>query len=91
MLDRIERLEENQKITGAEVEKLKLTATVQTEKTSQLFCVMEEIKGSLQRIETAVYNKEDPFKKAMFDIGIWSIKVLVGGGSLIWAASKFGN
>ena len=48
---------------------------------SIFFTMIGEIKSCLGRIETAIYTKEDPFRKAMFSVGIWSIKVLVGGGA----------
>lgn len=87
--EKIQRLEIQYEKVELRVDGLEENFTIQKERTAQLFGVMEEIKGSLNRIEQAVYNREDPFKKAVFDIGMWSIKVLVGGGALIWAASKF--
>lgn len=68
---------------------LETSATSQSENTRMIFEILGEVKQSIKNIEQAVYNREDPFKKAMFDIGMWSIKVLVGGGALVWAAYKF--
>lgn len=62
----------------------------QEKDTLKIFEILGELKSSLKNIELAVYNREDSFKKAMFDLGLWSIKVLVGGGAVIWAVAEFG-
>ena len=65
--------------------------TSQTENTKMIFDILGELKLSVKSIEKALYEREDPFKLAMFNVGMWSLKVLVGGGALVWAISKFGG
>ncbi len=64
---------------------------VQSTTMDQLVKSLDEVKDSLRKIEMALYNKEDPFKKAIFEIGMWAIKVLVAGGAFMWAVVKFGG
>lgn len=64
---------------------------VQSTTMEQLMKTLDEVKDSLRKIEMALYNKEDPFKKAIFEIGMWAIKVLVAGGAFMWAVVKFGG
>ena len=83
----IDRFEKNE----ADIMDLMLKVSENATNTTTLFKTMDEIKCSLQRIELAVYTKDDPFKKAVFDIGMWAIKVLVVGGALTLILAKVGS
>jgi hypothetical protein len=61
---------------------------------NHIFKILGDMAVSVCKIETnmeKLAEREDPFKKAMFDVGMWAVKVLIGGGALAWLASKFGG
>lgn len=68
------------------VHALEMADTKQTEQLVTIFKSLAKIEALLE----AITKREDPFKKAMFDVGIWSIKVLLFAGSLIWLSDKVG-
>ena len=65
--------------------------TSQIENTKMIFDILGELKLSVKSIEKALYEREDPFKLAMFNVGMWAVKVLIGGGAVVWAVAKFGG
>ena len=88
---RIDKIEKD--IDGI-VERLRTVETAvtsQTENTKMIFDILGELKLSVKSIEKALYSKEDKFQVAVFELGMWSLKVLVGGGALVWAIAKFGG
>ena len=90
-IGRIEKVEKDIDGIWSRLRCLENSVTSQAENTKMIFDILGELKLSVKSIEKALYEREDPFKLAMFDIGMWSLKVLVGGGALVWAISKFGG
>jgi hypothetical protein len=87
---RIEKLENDVNTFWDRLRAVEEATTRQSEKTNQIFEVLGELKSSLKNIEIAVYQRNDPFKEAVFSLGMWAVKVLVGGGALVWLAVEFG-
>ena len=90
-IGRIEKVEKNIDGIWSRLRFLENSVTSQAENTKMIFDILGELKLSVKSIEKALYEREDPFKLAMFNVGMWSLKVLVGGGALVWAISKFGG
>ena len=88
---RIDKIEKDIDGIGDRLRAVETSVTSQVENTKMIFDILGELKLSVKSIEKALYEREDPFKLAMFDVGMWSLKVLVGGGALVWAISKFGG
>ena len=88
---RIDKIEKDIDGIGDRLRAVETVVTSQTENTKMIFDILGELKLSVKSIEKAIYEREDPFKLAMFNVGMWSLKVLVGGGALVWAISKFGG
>ena len=86
-----DKLEKEVDIIWDRLRILENSLIVQETTMSQLVTSLNEVKDSLRKIEAALYNREDPFKKAVFEIGMWAIKVLVAGGAFMWAVVKFGG
>jgi len=64
------------------------------ERTEKIFDLLDKMSISIDKIQITVEGlstKQDPFKETMFSLGMWAVKVLIGGGALIWASSKFGG
>lgn len=89
--ENIARIEGDIKAIGAKVNTLEGQMASQITNTNTLFDLMREIKEVVSRIEAAVYTKEDKFQLAIFQLGMWSLKVGIGGGFVIWAVAKFGG
>ena len=53
--------------------------------------MLTNLTGSVARIEQTLNNKEDSFKKALFEVGMFVFKASLSGGSLIWLYFKFGG
>jgi predicted nucleic acid-binding Zn-ribbon protein len=87
----IEKLERDVDNIWSRLRTLENGLIVQSTTMDQLMKSLDEVKDSLRKIEVALYNREDPFKKAIFEIGMWAIKVLVAGGAFMWAVVKFGG
>ena len=90
-IGRIEKVEKDIYEIWRRLRCLENSVTSQAENTKMIFDILGELKLSVKSIEKAIYEREDPFKKAIFDVGMWSLKVLVGGGALVWAIAKFGG
>ena len=63
------------------------------EKIIQIFGLLEKMTSSIEKIEhtiSTLAQKEDPFQRAIYDVGMWSVKVLVCGGAIAWLAANFG-
>lgn len=88
---RIDNIEKDMDGIWDRLRAVETSVTSQAENTKMIFDILGELKLSVKSIEKAIYEREDPFKLAMFDIGMWSLKVLVGGGALVWAIAKFGG
>lgn len=88
---RIDKIEKDINGIWGRLRAVETAVTSQTENTKMIFDILGELKLSVKSIEKALYEREDPFKLAMFNVGMWSLKVLVGGGALVWAISKFGG
>ena len=88
---RIDKIEKDIDGIGDRLRAVETAVTSQTENTKMIFDILGELKLSVKSIEKALYEREDPFKLAMFNVGMWSLKVLVGGGALAWVASRFGG
>ncbi|MCZ2396127.1 MAG: hypothetical protein LC100_06235 [Chitinophagales bacterium] len=88
---RIDKIEKDIDGIWGRLRAVETAVTSQTENTKMIFDILGELKLSVKSIEKALYEREDPFKLAMFNVGMWSLKVLVGGGALVWAISKFGG
>lgn len=88
---RIDKIEKDIDGIWGRLRAVETSVTSQTENTKMIFDILGELKLSVKSIEKALYEREDPFKLAMFDVGMWSLKVLVGGGALVWAIAKFGG
>ena len=88
---RIDKIEKDIEGIRGRLRIVETAVTSQTENTKMIFDILGELKLSVKSIEKALYEREDPFKRAMFDIGMWSLKVLVGGGAIVWAIAKFGG
>ena len=56
-----------------------------------IFELLTSLTGSVARIEQTLNNKEDSFKKALYEIGTFVFKISLLGGSLIWLYFKFGG
>lgn len=87
----MDRIEINVNGLGTRVNALEIAFSAQQRDVKALSDVMKDIKDAVSRIEVAVYQREDPFKKAIFDVGMWAIKVLIGGGALVWMVAEFGG
>ena len=88
---RIDKIEKDIDGIGDRLRAVETSVTEQRRDTKMIFDILGELKLSVKSIEKAIYEREDPFKLAMFNVGMWSLKVLVGGGALVWAISKFGG
>ena len=88
---RIDKIEKDIDGIWDRLRAVETSVTSQVENTKMIFDILGELKLSVKSIEKALYEREDPFKLAMFNIGMWSLKVLVGGGALVWAIAKFGG
>ena len=56
-----------------------------------IFELLSNLTGSVARIEQALNNKEDSFKKALYEVGMFVFKASLTGGSLIWIYFKLGG
>lgn len=87
---RIDKIEKDMDHVWDRLKVVENSTIRQEEQTNRIFEILGELKSSLKNIELAVYNKEDNFKKIIYDLGLWSLKVLVGGGAVVWAVAEFG-
>ena len=91
---RVEKLEETQNETSKIITRIDKEQAISAQNINHIFKMLGEMAVSVTKIESNIEKlaeKDDPFKQAIFDIGMWSIKVLVGGGAIVWLASKFGG
>lgn len=88
---RIDKIEKDIDGIWCRLRTVETAVTSQAENTKMIFDILGELKLSIKSIEKAIYEREDPFKLAIYEVGIWSLKVLVGGGALAWAIAKFGG
>lgn len=88
---RIDKIEKDIDGIWGRLRAVETAVTSQTENTKMIFDILGELKLSVKSIEKALYSKEDKFQVAVFELGMWSLKVLVGGGALVWAVAKFGG
>ena len=49
-----------------------------------IFELLASLTGSVARIEQTLNNKEDSFKKSLYEVGMFVFKASLSGGSLIW-------
>ena len=76
---------------GGRLRAVETSITEQRRDIKMIFDILAELKLSVKSIEKALYSKEDKFQVAVFQLGMWSLKVLVGGGAIAWAIAKFGG
>lgn len=90
-ITRIEKVEKDVDSLWSRLREVEESVISQKINVENIFKSLDEVKDTLKKIEIAIYNREDPFKKAVFDLGMYALKVGIGGGFLIWAAAKFGG
>lgn len=91
---RVEKLEETTEELSKVVIRIDKEQTVSAQNINHIFKMLGDMAVSVARIEASmgkIAEREDPFKVAMFDVGMWAVKVLIGGGAVVWLASKFGG
>lgn len=88
---RIDKIEKDIDGIWVRLRTVETSITEQRRDTKMIFDILGELKLSVKSIEKALYSKEDKFQVAVFELGMWSLKVLVGGGALVWAIAKFGG
>ena len=68
---RIDKIEKDIDGIGDRLRAVETVVTSQTENTKMIFDILGELKLSVKSIEKALYEREDPFKLAMFNVGMW--------------------
>lgn len=76
---------------GVRVNQLERQMSAQERDTKTLYNLMSEIKEAVSRIEVAVYQREDPFEKIVYDFGLFIAKAGITGGVVVWLAAQFGG
>ena len=68
---------------GVRVNQLERQMSAQERDTETLYNLMSEIKEAVSRIEIAVYQREDPFEKIVYDFGLFIAKAGITGGVIV--------
>lgn len=89
--ENINQLRNDMSGLGTRVNQLERQVSAQERDTKTLYNLMSEIKEAVSRIEVAVYQREDPFKKIVYDFGLFIVKAGLTGGAIIWLAVNFGG
>ena len=89
--NRIDKIEKDIDGIGGRLRAVETSIAEQRRDTKMIFDILDELKLSVKSIEKALYSKEDKFQVVVFELGMWSLKVLVGGGAIAWAIAKFGG
>ena len=89
--EHLQRLESDIDGLGQKVNSLEIKMSAQERDTKTLYNLMSEIKEAVSRIEGAVYQREDPFERAVYDFGMFIAKAGITGGVVVWLAAQFGG
>lgn len=89
--DRFENIETKVSKLEDRVNKIDKFQEGQERDVKHIFELLSNLTGSVARIEQALNNKEDSFKKALYEVGMFVFKASLTGGSLIWIYFKFGG
>lgn len=87
---RIDKIEKDIDGIWDRLRTVETSLTEQRRDTKMIFDILGELKLSVKSIEKAIYEREDPFKKAIYDLGIYVLKMAALGGIIIWAANYTG-
>ena len=89
--DRFENIETKVSKLEDRVNKIDKFQEGQERDVKHIFELLSNLTGSVARIEQSLNNKEDSFKKALYEVGMFVFKASLTGGSLIWIYFKFGG
>jgi len=89
--DRFENIETKISKIEDRVNKIDKLQEGQERDVKHIFELLSNLTGSVARIEQALNNKEDSFKKALYELGMFVFKGGLTGGTLIWLFVKFGG
>lgn len=87
----IKQIRDDMNGLGIRVNVLERQMSAQERDTKTLYNLMSEIKEAVSRIEVAVYQREDPFKKIVYDFGLFIAKAGISGGVVVWLVANFGG
>ena len=89
--DRFENIESKVSKLEDKVNKIDRLQEGQERDVKHIFELLSNLTGSVARIEQALNNKEDSFKKALYEVGMFVFKASLTGGSLILIYFKLGG
>ena len=90
-IGRIEKVEKDIDGIWSRLRCLENSVTSQAENTKMIFDILGELKLSVKSIEKALYEREDPFKKIVYDFGLFIAKAGITGGVVVWLVAQFGG
>ena len=88
---RFENIESKMSKLEDKIDKIDRLQEGQERDVKHIFELLTSLTGSVARIEQALNNKEDSFKKALYEIGMFVFKTSLLGGAFVWLFSKFGG
>ena len=89
--DRFENIESKVSKLEDKVNKIDRLQEGQERDVKHIFELLSNLTGSVARIEQALNNREDSFKKALYEVGMFVFKASLTCGSLIWIYFKLGG
>ena len=88
---RIDKIEKDIDRIWGRLRAVETAVTSQTENTKMICDILGELKLSVKSIEKALYEREDPFKKIVYDFGLFIAKAGITGGVVVWLVAQFGG
>lgn len=85
---RIDKLEKDIDGILGRLRTVETSITEQRRDTKMIFDILAELKLSVKSIEKALYEREDTFKRAVYDFGMYILKFALTGGLIMWIAYK---
>lgn len=88
---RIDKIEKDIDGIWGRLRTVETSITEQRRDTKMIFDILGELKLSVKSIEKALYEREDPFKKIVYDFGLFIAKAGITGGVVVWLVAQFGG
>lgn len=88
---RIDKIEKDIDGIWGRLRTVEISLTEQRRDTKMIFDILGELKLSVKSIEKALYEREDPFKKIVYDFGLFIAKAGITGGVVVWLVAQFGG
>lgn len=85
---RIDKIEKDIDGIWGRLRAVETSVTEQRRDTKMIFDILGELKLSVKSIEKALYEREDTFKRAIYDFGMYILKFSLTGGLIMWIAYK---